>query len=299
MTEPYTLIGLGEVLWDLFECGKVLGGAPANFACHAAGLGQQGVPLSRVGEDRLGDEIVGALADLGVPTRYIQRDTVHPTGTAPVELAADGTPTFTIVEDVAWDCLEADGAWLELAGQADAVCFGTLAQRSPVSRRAIRQVLDAAESALKVCDINFRQQFYSHEVVTESLAAADVLKLNDEEVGLLREVLQPAGGPDETDFLRGLMIDYALRLVCVTLGADGCRLIAPDEALACPVPRTEVVDTVGSGDAFAAGLVVKLLEGGSLAAVAEAANLLGAYVAGHRGATPALGDEVLERFSAL
>ncbi len=299
MTEPYTLIGLGEVLWDLFESGKVLGGATANFACHAAGLGQRGVLLSRVGEDRLGDEIIGALDDLGVPTRWIQRDTVHPTSTVPVEVAADGTPAFTIVEDVAWDRLEADGAWLEMAGQADAVCFGTLAQRCPASRRAIRQVLDAAEGALKICDINFRQQFYSHEVVTESLAAADVLKLNDEEVGLLRHVLQPAGGPDETDFLRGLMVDYALRLVCVTLGAAGCRLITPEDVIARPVPATEVVDTVGSGDAFAAGLVVKLLEGGSPAAVAEAANLLGAYVAGHRGATPALSDEVLDRFRAL
>jgi fructokinase len=311
MGEQFTIIGLGEVLWDLFDDGKVLGGAPFNVAYHVTGLGHRGIPLSRVGEDRLGDEIIGAAEGLGMETGCIQRDPDHPTGTVIVELDSAGTPDFTIVQDVAWDYMEPDERWLRLAAECSAVCFGTLAQRSPQSRGAIRQVLSAAEKAVRVCDINFRQQFYSHEVVAESLASSTVLKLNEQEVGRLREVLQPPAGSRargarssvagrSTDaFLRGLIGDYGLKLACVTRGARGCRLITADEAVSRPVPRTNVVDTVGSGDAFTAGLVVKFLQGGSLAAVADAANLLGAYVAGQRGATPRLTPEVRERFGAL
>jgi len=187
------------------------------------------------------------------------------------------------------------------------VCFGTLAQRSQQSRRTIQQVLGAAQSAVRVCDINFRQHFWSREVVTESLASATVLKLNEQEVVQLRRLLQAAapvvaegrGHEPEDVFLRALINDYGLALACITRGAEGCRLLTADDAVGRPVPPTRVVDTVGSGDAFGAGLVVKYLEGGSLAAVADAANLLGAYVAGRRGATPRLTDEVLARFQAL
>ncbi len=293
------IIGLGEILWDVFEDGKVLGGAPANFAYHANSLGERGVPLSRVGRDDLGDEILEVIGRLGMSTDYLQRDPDRPTGTVPVRLDSDGTPHFTIVEDVAWDYLEADEAWLALAARSQAVCFGTLAQRCPKSRATVYRVLAQAGQALKVCDINFRQHFYSREVVAESLAAASVLKLNDQEVTQLRELLAPGTKGDTDAFMRGLSADYGLELACITLGADGCRLISADEVVARPVPPVQVVDTVGSGDAFAAGLVVKYLEGGSLAAVADAANLLGAYVAGRRGATPALTAEVVEKLHAL
>lgn len=307
MDRQFTIIGLGEVLWDLFEDGRVLGGAPFNVAFHVANLGHRGVPLSRAGEDRLGDEIINAAEDLGMPTEFIQRDPRHATGTVLVKLDSSGGPAFTIVEDVAWDYMEPDERWLDLAARSDAVCFGTLAQRSQQSRRTIQQVLAAAESAVRVCDINFRQHFYSREVVTESLAWATVLKLNEQEVSQLRELVQsPApglagGGADDSDdrFMRALISDYGLALACITRGAEGCRLVSSDDAVSRPVPPTRVVDTVGAGDAFTAGLVVKYLEGGSLAAVADAANLLGAYVAGQRGATPRLTDEVLVAFQAL
>jgi fructokinase len=305
--EQFTIIGLGEVLWDLFEDGKVLGGAPFNFAFHVANLGHRGIPLSRAGEDRLGDEIISAAEDLGMPTDFIQRDPRHATGTVLVKLDSSRGPAFTIVEDVAWDYMEPDERWLDLASGCNAVCFGTLAQRSRQSQRTIQQVLAAAESAVRVCDMNFRQHFYSREVVTESLAWATVLKLNEEEVVRLRELLRPpapvaAGGRahDSDDvFMRALISDYGLALACMTRGAEGCRLVSADDAVSRPVPPTRVVDTVGAGDAFTAGLVVKYLEGGSLTAVADAANLLGAYVAGRRGATPRLTDEVLARFRAL
>jgi len=310
MSGKLTIIGLGEILWDIFEdvpgrneadgrSARVLGGAPCNFAYHVNGLGHTGVPLSRAGEDRLGDDIIRAVQDLGMDPRYIQRDPERPTGAVLVGLDQSGTPDFTIVQDVAWDYMEPDDRWLALAARSDAVCFGTLAQRCAASRRTIQQVLDSASSALTICDINFRQRFYSREVVTESLAAADVLKLNGEELDMLAQVLAPARPRPADAFIRGLMADYELRMVCVTLGADGCRLVTPEETVARPVPPTDVMDTVGSGDAFTAALAVKFLDGAGLGAVAEAANLMGAFVAAHRGATPILTDEVLERFRAL
>ncbi|MHC4592046.1 MAG: carbohydrate kinase family protein, partial [Planctomycetota bacterium] len=275
------------------------GGAPCNFAYHACGVGHQGMPLSRIGEDRLGDEIIATVEGLGMPPQFIQRDQIHPTGTVLVELDRAGAPGFTIVEDVAWDYMEPDEQWLDLAAGADAVCFGTLAQRSRQGRATIQHALAAAGNAMRLCDINFRQRFYSHQVVTESLAAATALKLNEQEATQLGELLCPGARLGRVDLMRGLIADYGLELVCITLGADGCRIVTADEEVARPVPPTQVVDTVGSGDAFAAGLVTKHLEGAPLASVAEAGNLLGAYVAGRRGATPALTDEVLTRFRAL
>ncbi len=299
MGDRRLIIGLGEILWDVFEDARSLGGAPANFAYHVNALGECGIPLSRVGQDDLGDEIVEVVGRLGMSTDYLQRDPDHPTSTVPVKVDSDGTPHFTIIEDVAWDYLEAEEAWLKLAARSEAICFGTLGQRCPQSRAAIHRVLAEARQALKVCDINFRQHYYSREVVEKSLAAASVLKLNEQEVTQLCELLAP-GTADEPDaLLRGVIADYGLELACVTLGGDGCRLITGDEVVARAVPPVHVVDTVGSGDAFAAGLIVKYLEGGSLTAMADAANLMGACVAGYRGATPALTAEVVEKFHAL
>ena len=293
----FTAIGLGEVLWDIFDYGKALGGAPCNFAYHVNALGHVGLPLSRVGEDRLGDEIFKRLEDLGLRTDYIQRDPAHPTGQVLVKLDAAGVPDFTIVENVAWDYMEAEEKWLEAARSADAVCFGTLAQRNRESRRAIQQVLDAASDAVIVYDVNFRQNFYSREVVTESLALTTVLKLNEAEVRQMHGVL--GGSGSEEDFVRGLMREYGIALTCVTLGERGCTLYAHDETVTRPVPPTQVADTVGSGDAFTAGLVIKFLEGRPLSAIAEGANILGAFVASRRGATPELPPQLVEGFNAL
>ena len=287
-----TIIGLGEILWDMLPDGKTLGGAPCNFAYDVHALGHQGIPLSRIGEDRLGDEIISSVGDLGMDAAQLQRDSEHPTGTVQVELDETGTPDFTIVEEVAWDYMEPDERWLDLARRADAICFGTLAQRANRSRRTIQEVLRATEGALVVYDVNIRQDFYSREVFTESLAFADILKLNDQEIPVLQSALRPDGDGAEDVFLRRLIMDYGLKMVCVTLGAQGCRLVTRERTVEKPVPPTKVGDTVGSGDPFTAGMVVKYLQGASPEAVAEAANLVGAYVAGRRGATPDLGDDL-------
>lgn len=295
----HTIIGIGEVLWDCFEDGKVLGGAPCNLAYHVHAFGHRGALLSRVGTDEAGDQIIESLTRLGLPTDLVQRDREHPSGVVLVKLDDAGVPEFTIVEDVAWDYLVAGDAWVAAAHAADAVCFGTLAQRNAAGREAIRRVLDAAAKggALIVCDLNFRQHFYSRGVLADSLARSSVLKLNDSEVVELRRML---GGPaDEEQFVRALMSDHNVHLTCVTRGADGCTLYSPDDTVAAPVPPTSVVDTVGSGDAFTAGLIIKHLDGRPLGAIAQAANLLGAFVATRRGATPEAPRDLVERFTAV
>jgi len=294
---PPTILGLGEVLWDIFEDGKALGGAPCNFAYHANCLGYEGVPLSRVGQEELGREILERLRGLSVRTDLIQRDPHHPTGQVHVRLGKEGSPEFTIMEGVAWDHMVPQPEWLEEARRAAAICFGTLAQRSPQSRATVRKVLRAGKEAVRVLDVNFRQRYYSRAVLTRSLEFARVLKLNAAEVQELRRLLN-AGGAEE-QFLRALMDQYGLELICVTRGAQGCTLYDRARTLRGPVPSVRVVDTVGAGDAFTAGLVIKFLEGRPLEAIAEGATLLGGFVAARRGATPAIPAELAERFRAL
>jgi len=293
----FTIIGLGEVLWDVFEDGKVLGGAPCNFAYYVNALGHVGLPLSRVGDDELGREILDSLSALGLRTDCVQRDGDHATGRVFVKVDENGVPDFTIIEDVAWDYMAPEEAWVEAAAGADAICFGSLAQRGERSRETVRRVLEAAGDAMVIFDVNFRQHFFTRAVVRDSLARATVLKLNEEEVAQLRQLLGGPGG--EKEFLRGLMGQYGLSLACVTRGEKGCTLYAEDQEASLPVPPTEVCDTVGSGDAFTAAMAIKYLEGSGLESIAAAANLMGAYVAGRRGATPSVPQGIVDRFNAL
>lgn len=287
-----TIVGLGEVLWDIFGRTKHLGGAPANFAYHAAMLGDRGVLASRVGRDRLGDEILELLTTLGLPIDYIQKDANLPTGTVIVKVDKAGQPTFKLVTNVACDNLRVTRKLMALAPRADAVCYGTFSQRSDVTRATIRRFLRAATTALSVCDVNLRGEFLEMTtddsrlvgIVANSIAAADVLKLNDDEVRILRGAF---ARPERGDaFLRWLLREFGLRMVCVTLGAKGCVLRTPRKRVTSPGVKVKVVDTVGSGDAFTAGLVNRLLRGCPLQETADFANRVGAYVASRSGAMP-------------
>lgn len=292
----YTIIGLGEVLWDIFEDGKVLGGAPANFAYHVHRLGHTGLPFSRVGTDELGKELITSLDAVGLCTGFIQRDPHHPTGQVHVELDEEGVADFTIIEEVAWDYMRADRPWTDAARGADAICFGTLCQRSRESREAIRTVLDAAADSVLVFDVNLRHRFYSRRIITDSLERCTVLKLNLGEVAELREVLGLGG--TEQELIRGLMEEYEIDLGCVTRGENGCSIYTPDAQADSVVPPIQVVDTVGSGDAFSAGLTVKYLDGSPPESIARGANLLGAHVARCRGAMPEVPQQVVEQFNS-
>ncbi len=288
---PFIIVGLGEVLWDLLPAVQQLGGAPANFAWHAAALGDRGIVASRVGLDPLGEALCTRLAALNLTTRHLQRDPARPTGTVHVQLDAAGQPDFTVTQDVAWDALAWTPEWAELAAQADAVCFGSLAQRTATSHETVQRFLRATRlEAICLFDVNLRQSYYSAGVLDISLRRATMVKLNQTELPRVAQLLGLAveEGENEEAVARRLLAAYDLALVCLTRGARGSLLVTDTEAVAHPGYAVQVVDTVGAGDAFAAAVVHHWLRGASLEAIGEAANRLGAYVATQAGATPHL-----------
>jgi fructokinase len=305
VTKPHIVVGLGELLWDLFPGGKQLGGAPSNFAYLTNLLGDIGIIASRIGSDELGPEAIGKLQQLGLNSSYLQQDREHSTGTVRVQLDSRGQPEFEITHPVAWDFLEWTPRWQSLAAQADAVCFGSLAQRSPQARATIRSFLKASGGALRTFDVNLRQSFYSAEVISDSIRLAQVVKLNHEE---LPRVMQLLALPfdDEQSSAHRLQNHFGLRLVCITRGAQGSLLCGEHGIDEHRGFQIDVKDTVGAGDAFTAGLVHGYLRQATLEVMNDVANRMGAWVASHAGATPPSETAPLEevrtrlgRFSGL
>jgi fructokinase len=293
----FKLVGVGELLWDLLPGGRQLGGAPANFAYHACALGAQARVISRVGKDEAGRELVQRLEKLGVPTDCIEVDDAAPTGTVTVEVASDGQPRFSIHEDVAWDYIRGDGAGRFAVSAADAVCFGTLAQRSEPSRSTIRTFLgEIAPEAFCVFDVNLRQHYYSREVIEQSLALANVLKVNDAELPRLAELFG-LNGTERTQISQ-LAARHDLRVVAYTRGARGSLLFADGHWSDHPGVPAKVVDTVGAGDAFAAAMTLGLLMGWGIEEVNHRANEVAAYVASCAGATPSLPENLRAPFQS-
>ena len=287
LSKRHIVVGLGELLWDLLPTGKQLGGAPANFAYITSLLGDNGIPASRLGQDALGAAAIRRLGELALPTEFIQKDTDHPTGTVQVEVDGAGQPRFEISGSVAWDFLDWTPQWQTLAHQADAVCFGSLAQRSEHSRATVRKfVLASGRNAVRVFDVNLRQSFYTEQVLAESMKLATVVKLNHEELPRIMRLFE-LEHHREQDSARRLLSLHDLKLVCVTRGNGGSLLISAGECSEHPGFRVKVADTVGAGDAFTAGIVHGYLRGTSLARINENANRVGAWVASQSGATPA------------
>jgi fructokinase len=294
------VVGLGEVLWDLMPERTCLGGAPANFAYITTLLGEEGIVASRVGTDARGVEARRLMQELGLKIEHVQTDLEYATGAVRVELDGKGIARFEIAHPVAWDFLEWSANWQKLAEEADAVCFGSLAQRSEASRETIREFLRAASpGAVKVFDVNLRQAFYSQEILAESMRLADIVKLNDEEVpkvmslgGFLGDSAHSFSHEDELAAARQLIGAYDLQLVCVTRGGRGSLLVLrTGDASEHPGFRVQVADTVGAGDAFTAGLVCEYLRGvglgrANLDKMNEVANRVGAWVASEVGAMP-------------
>jgi fructokinase len=286
MPDKNTIVGLGELLWDVFPNRKELGGAPANFAYMTSLLGDEGMVASRVGRDRLGNAAARRLAKLGLSRDCLQIDTQHPTGTVNVQVSEDGQPQFQIAESVAWDFFEWTPQWQALAGRADAVCFGSLAQRSPGSRETIRLFLKTLRpNALKVFDVNLRQHFFSAAILRESAGLADIMKVNHEELPKVAQLLGYKPSAKETPG-SWLLRTCNLKLICVTEGMNGSFLVAADGIHKHPGFPAEVADTVGAGDAFTAALIHHYLRGASLEAMNTAANRMGSWVASQVGATP-------------
>ncbi|MBL7134857.1 MAG: carbohydrate kinase [Phycisphaerae bacterium] len=285
MNQRPIVVGLGEILWDLFPDGKQLGGAPANFAFHAQCLGAAGAVVSAVGDDELGREILSRLDEMGLDRSHVAVDAEHPTGTVTVELDAGGKPHYTINERVAWDYIPAGEDLLALARRTDAVCFGSLAQRAGVSRETIRAFLGAvAPGCIRLFDINLRKPFIDRQAIAETLGLTDVLKLSDDELPVLAELLDmPA---DETDMLSGLIERFGLDMVILTKGAAGSRLRTPQADSSRAGIATAVVDTVGAGDSFNAAAAMGLLAGHDIERINDHANRLAAFVCSQKGATP-------------
>jgi fructokinase len=287
-------VGLGELLWDILPGSRQLGGAPANFAYMTSLLGDDGIVASRIGADDLGKEARQRLEQLGLRTNYVQRDPLHCTGIVNVKLDERGQPSFEIAQPVAWDFLEWTEEWRALAQKADAVCFGSLAQRSAPSRKAIREFLMTLRSeATRIFDVNLRQAFYSAEVLAESAKSAQIIKLNHDELPVVAQLL---GVPfhDEESAAASLLDAFPIELVCVTRGAQGSLLVSRHGKHEHAGIPAKVADTVGSGDAFTAALVYHYLRRASLTEMNEAANRMGSWVAGHSGATPARDETCLQ-----
>jgi fructokinase len=286
----HRVLGIGELLWDCYGDVRRPGGAPANVAFHASQLGAEGQVCSRVGCDDLGEALLGELNGHGVDTRLIQRDASHPTGTVTVDDKRPDQPTYTIHEEVAWDYIEFDRMAEEAAGRASAVCFGTLAQRSPQSREAIHRALDAAPNAMLVYDVNLRSPWYNRNTVESSLSRCTIVKLNENEALRLANLFG-FGASDGSDCAVHLLWQFNIELVCITRGPNGSLLVTSEDYVDEPGRRVQVVDSVGAGDAFTAALLCGLLWKWPLAAVAMFANGVGGLVASRQGAMPALAAE--------
>ncbi len=308
MREPHLILGLGELLWDVLPDGPRLGGAPANFTVMAARLGSHAVLLSRVGRDDLGRMALERLRPMPADTSFIETDHAHETGRVTVYFEA-GQPHYTIHHPAAWDFLELTDEWMRLAERADALCFGSLAQRSQESRQTIQTMAAQASSrCIRVFDVNLRTPFYSGEVIQESLELASVVKMNDAEVPRVLGLLGlPAGDAEmwssdefsqerrtyEQQSAERVLNEFpTLEMVAITRGGHGSLLVRRDEWHEHPGYPVKVADTIGAGDAFTAALTHYLLRGAGLATLNEAGNRWGGWVASQAGAMPELSDDL-------
>ncbi|WP_320170543.1 carbohydrate kinase [Maridesulfovibrio sp.] len=286
----YLVAGLGEILWDVFGSSEELGGAPVNFAYHAGALGADSIAVSTVGSDERGRRALLELRNRGLNTEAVSVDEEHPTGYVKADVDGQGVASYLFPDDIAWDYLTLNAMALSLAPLVDAVCFGTLAQRCEKSRNAIQAFLDASPQALKVYDMNLRQDFYNPEIIRSSLSRADILKLNDEELEIVSSMFALEGGEEE--MLKALHDQFNLRLSVLTRGSRGSLLITDAEVVDSLGTKVEKIeDTVGAGDAFTASVVIGTLLGLGLNEICEHAGRLAAYVCTCRGAMPEVPDE--------
>ncbi len=282
-----TVVGLGEVLWDVFPEGKKLGGAPANFAYHVAQLGLGGVVVSAIGNDELGDEIKANFEEKGLT--HLLESSPYPTGTVQVSVNERGVPHYTIEEGVAWDNIRYNETLKELAIKTDCLCFGSLAQRNAVSRSTIEQFIhDMPVGSYKVFDINLRQHFYSKELIEKSFSLCNVLKINDEELDKTAEMFDITGDPIQ--LCKVLLTRYGWKLLILTCGENGSYVVTPHEVSFLKTPQVKVIDTVGAGDSFAAAFCASLLKGESIEEAHRRAVDISAYVCTQAGAMPVLPD---------
>lgn len=289
--KPY-VVGLGEALWDVLPEGKKLGGAPANFAFHAAQFGRRAIAVSAVGEDNLGTETLEEFKKKNL--NVLMPRVPYATGTVQVTVDEQGIPTYDIKENVAWDNIPFTPEIESVAKQCEAVCWGSLAQRNVVSRQTIQKFLDAMPSdgnRLRIFDINLRQNFYTPEVIQDSLQRCNILKINDEELVTISRLFGYPG-LDIRNKCWLILGKYNLRMLVLTCGVNGSYVFTPGHVSYQPTPKVEVADTVGAGDSFTGSFCASLLRGRSVAEAHEIAVRVSAYVCTQKGAMPQLPEEL-------
>ena len=285
------IVGLGEALWDVLPEGKKLGGAPANFAYHAGQFGLDTIAISALGEDALAEETIEALKEHNL--NYLMPRVTYPTGTVQVTLAEGGIPTYDIKEGVAWDNIPYTDEMAEIAKNARAVCFGSLAQRNKVSRENIRKFLaDTPADCLKICDINLRQQFYSKEILEDSFRLCNILKINDEELVVVNRMFG-YDGLDMRQTCEKMVQDYGLKMLVLTCGTNGSYVFTDDGLTSFQdTPKVEVADTVGAGDSFTGSFCACILNGKPVQEAHKTAVQVSAFVCTQNGAMPVIPDKL-------
>ncbi|MHC1779525.1 MAG: carbohydrate kinase [Bacteroidales bacterium] len=286
------IVGIGEIVWDMLPAGKQLGGAPLNFAYFAKELGAMSYVISATGDDDLGKEALRELSVSGVDISLLQCNQL-PTGKVLISIDGEGIPDYKIIENVAWDQIECSSCELELLSKTDAICWGSLAQRSEKSRKNIIKMLDAAaENCLRVFDINIRQHYCSRDIAEESLKRAGILKLNDQELLPISEMFGLSG--DEEGKLVSLIKMFDLKEVIYTQGAL-CSDVYDISGLSSRImtPRVKVADTIGAGDSFTAAYIVSRINGKDVRRSHEKAVEVSAFVCTQSGAINPLPQELI------
>ena len=290
MMENRIIVGLGEALWDCLPEGRKIGGAPANFAYHASQFGYEAHAVSAVGNDALGDETIEALKANGLKLCMPRVD--FPTGQVLVSLDEDGVASYDIKEGSAWDNIPFTPEMEQLAGRCSAVCFGSLAQRNEVSRNAIYRFLNATpKGCMRIFDINLRQNFYSKEVIQESLRRCNVMKINDEELVIIGRMFGYPGLDIENKCWL-ILGKYNLDMLVLTCGVNGSYVFSKGAMSFLETPKVEVADTVGAGDSFTGAFVASILSGKTIPEAHRIGVNVSAYVCTQNGAMPAIPKEL-------
>lgn len=296
MTGKRKIIAFGEILWDLLPSGPRLGGAPYNFIYRMDSLGNRGICISRIGSDDLGDKILSRMNKDGVDTNYLQRDPVKHTGTVSVDLTKPDAPDYTIHKDVAYDYVQLQDRYFTVMEEADAFCFGTLAQRNEQSRNVFLRLLKKSKKVLRFCDINLRKECYTSATVSESLLQSDIVKISEEEMGALEEI-SGVSSRIPHEFAEVMGDTYKIDLLLISLGDKGGYLYSKKEgSYYYPGFKVRVADTCGAGDAFSAGFLHKYLQTQDAGESLRFANALGALVAAQNGATEPISVDEAEYF---
>lgn len=284
------VVGLGEVLWDMLPEGRKIGGAPVNFAYHAGQFGIDTMAVSAIGNDKLGEDTIAEMN--GKHLNHIFPSVPYPTGSVQVSLDEKGVPAYDIKENVAWDNIPFTNEIESVARSCRAVCFGSLAQRNAVSRSTIRKFIESTPNGcIRIFDINLRQNFYTSNVIHDSLELCNILKINDEEIMLVSRMFNYNSSNIE-NVCRTIMEDFSLEMVILTCGTKGSYIFTKGGVSFMPTPKVNVADTVGAGDSFTGSFCAAILRGMPVAEAHKKAVEVSAYVCTQNGAMPEIPESM-------